>query len=213
VSPRRAAAATGTIVASLVTGCGGRQSGAAPSASLELRTDASGAELLVPRGWALAIDAHRASAASPDGVERMTVQLSALPADRALRRDGEPWRCEEGTLVTNGPYFGHCTQEIGDIAITLFTTSRRPAMPRLEQIAESIHGFTYQPPSEDLFTDGDCAAALERMRQCVAKATMLEADREQLLTRLHDTSVSCEAITRGYRETVRPLGCPPPPAQ
>jgi hypothetical protein len=210
----RRASATAAIVAVLVAvaSCGGRQSGSAPPPpSLELRTHASGAELLVPRGWALAIDGHRASAVSPDGVERMSITLSALPPDRTLRLDGEPWRCEEGTLETNGPYYGRCTQEVGDVAITLSTTSRRPAMPRLVQIAESVHGFTYQPPSEDLFQDADCAAALERMRHCVSKATMLEVDRERLLDRLHDSAVSCADLTRGQREAVRDLGCPPPP--
>lgn len=212
MSARRAAAATATSVVIVLAGCHGHTSTPSPQRSLELRTDASGAELLVPRGWTLAIDGHRASAASPDGAERMSVHLTALPADRTLRRDGEPWRCTEGTLVTNGPYFGRCTQEIGDVEVRLSTTRRRPAMPRLNEIAESVHGFTYQPPSDDLFQDGDCPAALERMRMCVAKATMLAVDREQLLTRLHDSSPGCEAITRAYRETVRDLGCPAPPS-
>jgi hypothetical protein len=217
VSPRRLAAAPALVlVLGLVLGLAlascGRRSPAAPAAALQLRTHASGAELLVPAGWELAIDGHRASAASPDGRERLAVQLYALPPDRLHRREPDRWECEEGTLVEPGPYYGTCTQEMGDVAITLSTTSRRPGLPRLREIAESVHGFTYQPPSDDRFADGDCPAALARMRRCVVQATMLERDREVLLERLHDRSLSCEDIARGHRESIRQLGCAPPPA-
>jgi hypothetical protein len=209
VNARAAAAARAALLLAIIS-CGARQRPASVPV-LVLRTHESGAELMVPPGWAFAIDAHRASAASPDGGERLSVQLTALPPDRARRREPDRWECEEGTLVAPGPYYGTCIQEIGDVAITLSTVSRQPSLPRVREIAESVHGFVYQPPSEDRFADADCGAALARMRRCVVGGTMLEGDRGALLDMLDSKTLACDDIVRGYRETVRELGCPPPP--